>query len=861
MDVFESGTWPKEAVLKLMTEADLCAPARHGLLRLTRALRSKGVRYSIAHDMEGLTTPSVLIGIVGTDSDFCSSEVQSAISGSLTDTAEAYCIKSITRGPATLKIIAGRDAKGLMYALLDVARCIELAATGINPFLKISDASETPFLKIRGVTIHLFNRDLEKQWYYDKDFWRQYFGMLAVHRFNTFALTFADHTTYLNPPYPYLIDVPEFPYIRARHLRQDEQSRNLEMLKYISDLACDYGIDFTFSIWMQCGWLPELGQVPGLSDIDVDGLPEYPKEYCAIALNKLLIACPNIKCVQFRVNNECGISEQLQTDFFSAQFKAMRNSGRPMRVDLRLKGLRGSTIQAALSEGLEVIVSTKYWQEHMGLPYHPASIDSNYRDETRYGYGDILATPRSYDVMYRLWTVGSHRLLLWGDPEYAERFARSCKFGSGIGFEVFAPLSNKGYGDAPGDWRIFVDPTYESYHHEYERYWMFYLVFGRFGYNPDCAPQIYQRELGSRFQAAAGSIERAYRVAGKIIPLITATRMASASEWRLWHELEPGYPLAEYALVQPGDTSQFYAIRSFRETPSWDSESWQEDVSGYVEDAVRGSVGGKWTPFQVSTSLKQLGCATHHAVADAERINARTISAEFKATVLDFRIAGFLAEFHAEKLLAATHLGFYEFTENKGRLMQARTHIENAAAIWKEIVHHTDGVYNKKLVFGQQTLALPYQGTHWKDFVPVVERDVRHVVELLERDETLYEACTIFAGETARRPVPKLKLIYPESVQRTVDIPIKVLIEGGVLVEQVVIHYRAVNNKLDWIEAPMKRNLMNQFLYVIDKREIPDRWDLMFYLEMLPPEGGGWLWPSWEEELPYKIVELKGGVG
>ena len=855
MDVFKKRTWTKAAVLNLITEGNLPAPARYGFLKLTQALEYKGIRYSITHDLGEPATPSMFIGVVGADSD--NTKIHSEISERLSNTPEAYCIKSMTSESATVKIIAGRDAKGLMYALLDVARTIELAPKSINPFLAIKDVSETPFLRIRGMTIHLFNRDLEKQWYYEKTFWQRYFEMLALHRFNTFALTFADHTTYLNPPYPYLLDVPEFPMVKARHLRGDDQNRNLEMLRYISDLASNYGIDFTFAIWMQCGWLPELGNIPELSDIQVDGLPEYPREYCAVALNKLLVACPNIKCVQFRVNRECGISEQKQTDFFSAQFKAIRNSGRRMRVDLRLKGLRRSTIQAALSEGLEVIVSTKYWQEHMGLPYHPATIDNNYRDDNRYGYGDILSTPRCYEVMYRLWSVGSHRLLLWGDPEYAARFSRSCKFGGGVGFEVFAPLSNKGYGDAPGDWCIFVDPTYESYDYEYERYWMFYLVFGRFGYNPDCGPEIYRRELSSRFQRAAGSIERAYCVSGKIIPFITATRMASASEWRIWHELEPGHPLEDYAMVQPGDTSQFYAIRGFRETTSWNSENWQEDISGYVEDAMRGAVNGKWTPFHVSMRLRQLAYATHQSIADAERVYGRNVSSEFKATVVDCRVSAFLAEYHAEKILAATHLGFYRLGASRGRLLRARGHIEKAAVIWKKIVHHTEGVYNRKLVFGQHTPALPYQGTHWIDFVPMVEKDVDHVVELLEKDDTSNEICSNYAGETSRLPVPRLEVICPKSVQRTDDIPVRALIEEGVFVEKAVIHYRAVNNKLDWLEAPMNRYFTNEFSYVIHKREIPDRWDIMFYIELLVPEGGGWLWPSWEQDLPYKIIELE----
>ena len=37
----------------------------------------------------------------------------------------------------------------------------------------------------------------------------------------------------------------------------------------------------------------------------------------------------------------------------------------------------------------------------------------------------MLEHPRPYRVVYRLWTCGSQRLTVWGDPGYAARFARS----------------------------------------------------------------------------------------------------------------------------------------------------------------------------------------------------------------------------------------------------------------------------------------------------------------------------------------------------------------------------------------------------------------------------------------------------
>src|SRR5262249_19621211 len=149
-------------------------------------------------------------------------------------------------------------------------------------------------------------------------------------------------------------------------------------------------------------------------------------------------------------NEEAGVPEEKQTEFYRPLFQAIRDcrgSGEHFRyrLDLRYKGLQPATTRAAQDAGLDVTVSTKFWCEHLGLPYHPTAVDSHYR-ESRYSFGNMLGYPHSYRVVYRLWTVGSQRLLLWGDPESAARFAHSCRLGDGEGFEVFAPLTNKGYG-------------------------------------------------------------------------------------------------------------------------------------------------------------------------------------------------------------------------------------------------------------------------------------------------------------------------------------------------------------------------------------------------------------------------------
>jgi hypothetical protein len=336
--------------------------------------------------------------------------------------------------------------------------------------------------------------------------------------------------------------------VSVKRLTPQDRDRNLAMLKRIAEMAHERGLDFTLGIWTQ---LP-VEKYP--AEIRVEHLPTglAAADYCAAGLRRILEKCSAIDAVQFRMNAEAGVSEDQQTEFYRPLFQAIGNCGRPVRVDLRYKGLRPETIQIANEMKLDVTVSTKFWCEHMGLPYHPTVADTHYR-ESRYSFGAMLSHPRSYRVVYQLWSVGSQRLLLWGDPNYAARFAESCRLGDGDGFEVNAPLTDKGFGNLPGKWQIFADKSLEHFQWEHERYWFFYLAFGRLGYNPQASPDVWRRELRWRFGEASEEVESAYRSASQIMPLVTATHQLSAGEWMYCPEFDTGDRLTEYMHAQPGD--------------------------------------------------------------------------------------------------------------------------------------------------------------------------------------------------------------------------------------------------------------------------------------------------------------------
>ena len=55
----------------------------------------------------------------------------------------------------------------------------------------------------------------------------------------------------------------------------------------------------------------------------------------------------------------------------------------------------------------------------------------------------MLRYPQRYRMHWQLWSGGTTRLLLWGDPEYVRRFAGSARLYGGNSFEVNEMLATK----------------------------------------------------------------------------------------------------------------------------------------------------------------------------------------------------------------------------------------------------------------------------------------------------------------------------------------------------------------------------------------------------------------------------------
>ncbi len=590
-----------------------------------------------------------------------------------------------------------------MYALLDVADRIGWSSNSSRPFSEVQNVQESPAVAERALSIYTMHQGNFESYFYDEDYWERYLDMLAENRFNTFALLLGyENWGYFTPPYPYFFDVEEFPDIKVVGITDQKQQRNLAALKKLIKMTHDHGMNFTLGIWdhIYRGGVqgprdrvgkPTEGIVWGLTS---DNLTAYTK----VALAKLLKLVPELDAIQFRMHGESGLKRTEMGGFWENIYQVMNEHGPNIRFDARAKNFPDSLIDKAVEMGVNMRICTKYWMEQMGLPFHPTHIHPRNQHDRRHGYADLLRYPQRYKMHWRLWNSGTTRILLWGDPEYVRRFGQSTHLYDGEGFEVTQPLATK-MQDHPHDMKPFelLKPQYRYYDWEFERYWHFFQVFGRVGYNPDTPPEVWQREFQRRFgKEAAPFVERAIHSASRILPRIVAYNYPynMFPTTRGWVEKQRMKDLPEYARALPSDTQQFLSI----------------------DDAARYQLEGKdsamiW-PQQSSRWFAAVSKDVLKLVEQAQKRIGKNQNKEFNSTIADMKILANLAMYHSHRANAGISYALFKHSQDLNALDDAIIYESKAIEAWERLVNSAGDIYHHNLIMGRDSAGL---SGHWSD--------------------------------------------------------------------------------------------------------------------------------------------------
>jgi hypothetical protein len=875
---------PVQAITLVVERGDAAVtatPVQGAIGRLEDALAVAGVPTQSGDRVADSRTPLTVV-VAGPSSPTVRAALTAA-GVALPDAAESLALLPTTYAGRAVTVATGRDARGLTYALLELADRVEHASDPVAALHLSAAIVERPANQIRGIN-RLFVSDVEDlPWFLDRHGWLKYLDMLATHRYNRLHIAFGiGHDflrgvldAYLLFAYPFLVEVPghdvqAIDTKTGQPLTAAERERNLDTLRFISGEAAARGIDFNLGIWTHgYAWT----ESPNASHVTRGLTAENHAAYCRDALRAVLQACPGISGVTLRVHGESGVTEGNE-GFWAEVFQGVATCGRPVSLDLHPKGVDRPMIDVALASGLPVAISPKYTAEHMGLPAHQIAIrPTEHRPDvaavgagdhfvenlmnrsafdlryTRYGYADFLPEDRPYGVFYRIWP-GTQRLLLWGDPAMAAGFGREGSLSGCLGVEVMEPLSFKGRRGSglPGGRTAYADADLVPAGGDWTKYAHTFRLFGRLLYNPDSDPDVWERaqatELGAPGEAGAAA-GRALASASRILPLITSAHMPSAANNRFWPEIYTNMPILEagrpnhyrdspdpkrFGTVSPHDPGLFSTIEE------------------HADQLVAGRRDGRYSPLWVAATLDALADSAATSLPESEHGAPDAATPVLRRLAIDVGIQVALARFFAAKLRAGVGYALWKRTGEVGRLRQAVAAYEAARDHWLQTIE-LGKVYRDDITVGGE----PFLRGHWKDRVGAIEDDLRDMQAEL--------AAVQAGGRTEDADLPPLNA--PEQAPPAVEYehPPVATFERGRPIEvslaarsaeapslSVRLLSRRLNQAGAWQSSEMATD-GGRFVGTIPATVTDSAYPVQYFFEVRDSPTRAWLYPGLDETL------------
>ena len=873
-------------VVDTATSLTNAPPVTWAIGELRDALAARDLATELVRTIEAAAPDSRVIVVAGGSSPIARG-LLSQSGATLSEAAESLALVPGRLNDRPVILATGRDQRGLVYAILELADRVRHAADPSAALALTGPIVEQPANEIRSVT-RLFVSDVEdKSWFYDRDFWRGYLSMLISQRFNRFSLALGIGHDFLRNvidayflfPYPFLVDVPGYD-VRAVGLSAEERERNLATLQFIGEEAKARGLHFQLALWTH-GY--EWVDSPRPNYV-IEGInAENHAAYCRDALRTLLVQCPTVDGLTLRVHGESGVPEG-SYDFWRTVFQGAIDCGRRIELDLHPKGVDEEMIGVALETGLPVRISPKYTAEHMGLPYQQASIreleqmstppegdafiahlmnrSAGSHRYTRYGYADFLREDREYGVFFRIWP-GTQRLLLWGDPALAAGFGRYAHFSGCQGFELCEPLSFKGRRGSglPGGRDAYLDPSLRPAGGDWQKYLYTYRLFGRLSYNPDADPDCWRRFLGQEFGEAAASVETALASASRVLPLITSAHHVSAANNRFWPEIYTNMPIVNPDRPHPyGDTPK---PKRFGTVSALDPELFSR-IDDFAAELVSGQLSGKYSPVQVAAWLDELAETATRALGEANERIANPADPAYRRLMIDVRIQIGLARFFANKLRAGVAYALGIRSGSSERLWEAVQAYRAARASWAEIVGETVGVYRNDITVGGE----PWLRGHWADRLAAIDDDLRDLEAELEKlngsatvasPARLAEVDHAIEGLSLPPPCLSYEHAAPPTFQPGESLAIALTVQstdGPGEPIQVTLRYRQVNQAETYRQLTMER-AGTSYNAVIPGRDTDSAYSLQYFFVLRASDGRAWLYPGFAPDLanqPYFVV-------
>jgi len=796
----------------------------YGIVKLKQAFREKDYTVTETNIFENKNT-SLLIA-TGLQQN---NHVVENFTAEMHKVPEAVLIKSLKTAKQTTIIATGSDATGTMYALLELASQIGALPKEADITKSIQEINEKPFCTERSLSTYVRSEHVRTGYFHNPKYWDVLFEQLAASRINSYDLIFK----FRAPIYTLFFEVDGQPSNTTGGIvvSAEEQKRNLAALNSIVKNAHDHGVKITLGIWDHVSNPDDANRLAG---------------YTEKAIAKIIKLVP-FDAFQFRMHWESGLPREMDalSKFWGSVYDGINQSGRKIRIYPRAKGLSDSIINIGVAKGMDFAIETKFSAEQMGMPFHPAHIQKPNQTDRRHSYADLLSYPKNYDMLYRVWNGGSQKLTVWGDTDWARRFALSTKLYNNSGIFEFMEIEGaKSMGN--GSQRALSE-NYNYADFEFQRYWCQNQMIGRLGYNPDTKDEVFLREFEKRFgKTAAPNIMEALAQSSRIVPRIISSAMPDfqeargVPEWGSGSGMNGKATLEAYSKVLPLDIQTFVSF----------SEAADLLLKNQFSARVHPLQNADWYTTAANNIDQNIKLAE-------EKIGSNR-NKEYVSTLKDMQIMAGMARFHAERIKAAIAYQMYlKLDKSSAALDLAISYEEQALQQYRKVVATVGNVYRTDLNFSVSDAG------HWTGELALLEKAFEQLKNSEVKNKTIAPAID-FRNATDRE-APKvvhtpIKIVEPGN---KVTITANITDISGVKTARVL--YRGLTQFQDYKIQEMKAD-GNVFTAEISaenidfvteyNKETGALWDFMYLIEVIDNKGNGRIYPDFETTAPYIIVNL-----
>jgi hypothetical protein len=624
--------------------------------------------------------------------------------------AQAYAIEQ--KGEAI--DVRGGDPRGLMYAGLALADNLEAG----RDLLTTSNIQGKPYIKYRGIKFNIpldartpsyddtgdaAQANIATMWEFD--FWKNYLDNMARYRYNLFTL-------WNLHPYPSMVKVPGYEDVALNDVavytgvvdgKTDMRWRNEGIqdpahLRIVKKMTIDEKIAFWKKVFQYAEdrgidihiyhWNVFVSAAEGKHGIQPRQDSPETIDYLRKSVKQFMLTYPTVKGIgvtagenaKNNIKGEYSIGSFIWKTYGQGimDAKAINPAIQCTFVFRQHESDMNLISEAFQNYDGPLDTEFKYARARMFSSEKPTWFDKIYRDEVVQHKVKVWMNVRNDDIF-------SFR---WGNPGYANNFIKN------MPRELMA-----GYFWGPDGYiygRDFHSRAAGVPKYEIDNQWYLFMIWGTAGFDPDLPESYYVEKIAQHFPGA--DARRIYDVWNQTADVI---------EWidKIHYHQNDADFLPEGS----------FDIRRFKDLNSFANNDCMPDqgVTAIAEFAKKGKVAGELTPFEVSERLEM---AATTLIRGSSEIGYQG-NPELKLTLGDFRAMGYMAEYYAHKIKAATYVARFRWSGDEQDRTRAVAEAEAEVASWTQYGDAALAQYKPQLFARTQML-------DWKALTKEVERDV-----------------------------------------------------------------------------------------------------------------------------------------